>query len=605
MGAKPTAAMMRTDDWLQSPALMREWFKDASWSAWAAFSKALYGEPMSAAELKVFQARTGRTVAPTAQAREAWVVVGRRGGKSIVMAREGTRLAVRDYSAILKPGQRAYVVVLAADKDQAQEVMNYLLGFFTEIPSLAALVERRKGKGQQRRDEVRLVNRVVIRVAVASFRKIRGRTIVAAICDELAYWMDSEKSLNPSQEILRALKPAMLTVKDALLLVISSPYRRTGPLWDAVKRFWAKDGPVLVWRGDTTSMNPAADRDEIARAFEEDPVAAASEYGINGEIKFREDLESYISPESVEAVTVKGRTYLPFDPKYRHSGFADPAGGSGADSMTLAIVRRERGKAVVCRVAEWKPRFSPDTACAEASEILKEYRLLRVVGDHYAGDWPKDRFRAHGVTYETADRTKSDFYQGFLPLVNGQRVELLEHQKANGQLCALERSTSRLGKDAISHPVGGHDDLINAVAGACVLALRRPMLNAEGTVERARQTAGTPALDQFGCYEETRELNGVKVVYRVNAKTGHATLDRIAEPEPEELIHSFEACETCGHSHIVMGGEATPCPQSEPWTPQQLMRHAVKPTAHPDIRLVEEGYAANLALTAKTIGWTG
>jgi len=37
-------------------------------------------------------------------------------------------------------------------------------------------------------------------------------------------------------------------------------------------------------------------------------------------------------------------------------------------------------------------------------------------------------------------------------------------------LLALERSTSRLGKDSISHPPGGHDDLINAVAGALVQA---------------------------------------------------------------------------------------------------------------------------------------
>jgi hypothetical protein len=43
-------------------------------------------------------------------------------------------------------------------------------------------------------------------------------------------------------------------------------------------------------------------------------------------------------------------------------------------------------------------------------------------------------------------------------------------------LLALEKSTSPLGKDSISHPPNGHDDLINAVAGAAVLVQRRQML---------------------------------------------------------------------------------------------------------------------------------
>ncbi len=585
---------MRTDDWLGREDLMRPWFAEPSWSAWAAFSKALWGEPMTAPELQVYRARTGRTAAPTRQAREAWVAVGRRGGKSIVMAREGVRVAVRDYGAILKPGQRAYVVVLAADKDQAAEVMGYVTGFFEGIPALAALVERRRGKAPSRRDEVRLTNRVTIRVAVASFRRIRGRTIVAAICDELAYWHDSEKSLNPAQEILRALRPSMLTVRDALLLVISSPYRRQGPLWDAVRQHWGRDGdPVLVWRGDTVSMNPSADRAEIDRAYAEDPSGAAAEYG--GE--FRTDLESYVSPEAVEAVTAKGRTYLPHDPRFRHFGFCDPAGGSGQDSMALAIARRERGRAVLCRVVEWRPRFNPDTAAAEAAEVLKEYGLARVVGDHYGGDWPASRFRANGIAYEVAPMTKSDYYQAFLPLVNGQRVELLDHGKANGQLLALERSTSKLGKDSITHPPGGHDDLVNAAAGASVLALRREMLAHEGEKERARQSAPASRRDQFGAYEVVRD----GIVWRC-FEDGREVPDRAAT-EAELLEHSFPTCQRCGHQHLSINGEGE-CPRAEAWSGAEVLRRAVPLEAKPDIELYrEQGHDAAVETLARTIGW--
>jgi hypothetical protein len=40
-------------------------------------------------------------------------------------------------------------------------------------------------------------------------------------------------------------------------------------------------------------------------------------------------------------------------------------------------------------------------------------------------------------------------------------------------LLSLERRTARSGKDSVDHPPAGHDDLINAAAGALTLAGRR------------------------------------------------------------------------------------------------------------------------------------
>ena len=49
-------------------------------------------------------------------------------------------------------------------------------------------------------------------------------------------------------------------------------------------------------------------------------------------------------------------------------------------------------------------------------------------------------------------------------------MELLDHSRLAAQLCSLERRTARGGRDSIDQPPGGHDDLINAAAGALVLA---------------------------------------------------------------------------------------------------------------------------------------
>jgi hypothetical protein len=45
-----------------------------------------------------------------------------------------------------------------------------------------------------------------------------------------------------------------------------------------------------------------------------------------------------------------------------------------------------------------------------------------------------DRFRAHGIRYDLAEYSKSEFYGAFLPLVNGQRVELLDHPQTDAHL---------------------------------------------------------------------------------------------------------------------------------------------------------------------------
>jgi hypothetical protein len=163
----------------------------------------------------------------------------------------------------------------------------------------------------------------------------------------------------------------------------------------------------------------------------------------------------------------------------RYVAFTDPAGGSGGDSMTLAIAHPERrGEQIVMvldLVREARPPFSPEQVVAEFATLLKRYGLTEVSGDRFAGEWPREAFRGHGVAYQVSARTKSEIYRELLPLLNSGRVELLDHPRLLAQLGALERRVGRGGKDTIDHGPGAqaHDDLANAVAGACVLAVVR------------------------------------------------------------------------------------------------------------------------------------
>lgn len=146
--------------------------------------------------------------------------------------------------------------------------------------------------------------------------------------------------------------------------------------------------------------------------------------------------------------------------------------------MTLAISHREGdaddGLAVIDATREVKPPFSPEGVVKEFCDLLSRYGVTRVTGDRYAGEWPREQFRKHGVEYEVSGSPRSDLYRDMLPVLNSGRVVLLDDEKTVNQIVGLERRTARGGRDSIDHAPGGHDDLANAVAGAISISSSAP-----------------------------------------------------------------------------------------------------------------------------------
>ena len=53
---------------------------------------------------------------------------------------------------------------------------------------------------------------------------------------------------------------------------------------------------------------------------------------------------------------------------------------------------------------EARPPFSPDAVVHGFAALLKSYRVGRVTGDRYAGEFPRELFRRHGIAYGQADQ---------------------------------------------------------------------------------------------------------------------------------------------------------------------------------------------------------
>jgi hypothetical protein len=450
-------AILSIIDVCQDPDLFGPWFKGPSWVAWFVFLKTMFALPLDAAELALFKQCTGRSAPSALGYLEASLIIGRRGGKSLILALIAAYLACFfDWAPYLTAGERASIVIIAADRRQATVIFKYLRAFLN-VPLLKGMVSRWTA------DTLDLDNGVTVEIQTASFRTIRGRTVVAALCDELAFWrMSDDNSANPDTEILAALRPAMATVPRAMLLKASSPYSRRGALWnDHKKNFGKDDSPMLVWQADTLTMNSSVPVSVVDAAYEDDPANAAAEFGA----VFRSDIEAFVTREAAEACVIDGRFELPPMASVHYTAFCDPSGGS-SDSMTLAICHREGERAILDAIREVRPPFSPESVVSDFCTLLKSYRVFSMVGDRYAGQWPAERFAVHGITYNAAAKPKSDLYRDLLPIINGRRVELLDHPKLVAQLCALERRTWRGGRDSIDHPPNQHDDIINCCAGA-------------------------------------------------------------------------------------------------------------------------------------------
>ena len=74
-------------DTIHDEELFARWFKNwATWQAWFTFIAALFGVPLTPEQLATYEACTGGTEAPTQPLTEAWLICGRRAGKSFVLA---------------------------------------------------------------------------------------------------------------------------------------------------------------------------------------------------------------------------------------------------------------------------------------------------------------------------------------------------------------------------------------------------------------------------------------------------------------------------------------------------------------------------------------
>jgi hypothetical protein len=451
---------------MNSTALFQPWFDGESWNGWKAVLRAMDALPMTDDEVAFFKGVAGGRNPPTRPVREFWAACARRTGKdsatSVVAAHSG---AFFSQQSRLRRGERASILCLACDQSQASIILGYIKSYFTEIPMLASMVVRETKTG------VELANNVDITVATNDFRSIRGRAILLAILDECAFYR-SENSASPDTEVYNAIRPALASIPGSRIIGISSPYRKSGLLWDKYKKhFGQDDDDVLVIQSAVRTLNPTISEEYVAKSLEEDPASARSE--VCGE--FRDDIGGWLDVATIEASVDAGVTARPPQlgrSDIRYVAGCDPAGGTGSDSFTAAVAHKEPdGQIYLDALLEIRPKYSPAEAVERVAGLLKSYGLSRVVGDRYSAGWVIESFAKHGIKYLHSDRDRSAVYSDTLPIFTSGRAHILDDKRLISQFAGLERRTMPGGRDRIDHGTrGGHDDCANSAAIAMTLA---------------------------------------------------------------------------------------------------------------------------------------
>jgi len=475
--------------------LFRPLFRDLkTWVAWFTFLKALYALPMDSEEIKLYQQCTGRKKLPKKEFKEAYMICGRRGGKSYIAALIAVYLALfGQFEQYLSPGETGYIFCFGTDKRQAKIILDFCKAFLSLFPDAIE-------PDGILTWEIRLRKKINISVKTGNYKAGRGFSTCAIILDELAFYR-SEESVNPAEELVNSLLPGLLP--NGLLLGLSTPYSKWGYLYEIFKNYYAKEqDDILVFKGSTLLMNPTYQESIIKRLIKRDRAKMTSEYMA----EFRADIEAFLSEDLIDKSMKEGYFEKLPKPSIIYEAFTDSSGGRGQDSFTLGIAHQQDGIVTVDKVVEAKPPFNPEQITKYFSEILKKYRCWKVQGDRYAAGFVADNFRKEGIVYKEFELTKSELYIESQGMFTMEKIKLPKDDKLKTQLLCLERKTRSGGKDSVDHPTGGHDDCCNAALGSAVsiyrkmgqsseeiLAQRRPILSSrpETTFQKEAQKRRT------------------------------------------------------------------------------------------------------------------
>lgn len=413
--------------------------------------------------------------------REAWLIVGRRGGKtdrfaSTIVAYEAL---CGGHEQFVRAGQRAICFQIAQDLRMARYSLHFIRATLESSPIGKKSIQKITA------DRIDLKNGVTIFCVPPTTKSVRGFATPVAVLDEVGMWYQESDSANPDYEIYRALTPGQIQFPHRKIVGISTPWNKAGLLWQNYEA--GTEGSrlhsslrkeefsgVFVGHGTTASMgnplvNPDYLRTERARdqkAFERECLA-----------EFQDSISGFLPTQLVERAVSAG--ILERQPQSRHNYVAaiDPA--FKTDAFAVAIAHKdERNVVVIDAVRRFVGRreapLNPRAVLEELKPLFDAYQISFVYSDQYhlesLGQLAREvGFEIMGVPFTA--KNKAQMYGNLQQLFHQGRISLVDDYELKKELRTLERTLTEGGNVHIAAPAGFHDDM----ASVCCLVAAQAM----------------------------------------------------------------------------------------------------------------------------------
>ena len=346
----------------------------------------------------------------------------------------------------------------------------------------------------------------VFKIITANHRASVGGTCAFAWCDEVSRWNDDKLSKNPAEQVVTSLSPALATLPDARLFLVSSPL--------STKDFHAREfddgetGGRCVSFGETWTINPTLSEERThelepslrawTREYAAIPVDGVEEdwFGAAVELAFAEH-------EGPELGVRNGmRPIFTIDPAFAHDYFGwsvvttEPAAGGAANDngRRLTIVHQSGARA-----PEGEPRQTLEWF---RDHVVIPYQHLAGLDDapRYVHTDQAEFYSLREVAKQlgitlllvpwtggTGETSKLTRFRAVRTAMLGSEVRIPRRKELMAQFRSVTSVVTPAGNETIQFMRGtnGHCDELSAVVQGISIALE--------SVPRAAQPLTQPA----------------------------------------------------------------------------------------------------------------
>jgi len=457
---------------------------------------------------------------------ELLLACGRRGGKtfiaSIISAYEAYKLIIKDNPQAhynMADDEMIRIVNVASSGDQASELatqiqnrifnsewfLPYIASYNSEEINLKTLHDIKKMKEEEKRYGKPLKYRASIRIEslLCSARGARGGSVIVALFDELAHFIDNEGNRG-GRKVYEGLTPSGATFgRDSKVICISSPYTKSGIFYELYINSY-QDQSLRMLQMPTWEMNIRIDFEFLKTKFKRSPDSFWTEYGaqfsttVTGFFKFPERIKECVDilrydevfgedgekkkvpiyRQQTEYATGNYRYYIAVDPSTDNNGYA------------LAMVHCEKdanGRSIVF-VDRWQKWSIDDPEFSEFDfidielidnyilDLTKRFRVVKIVYDQFESAASIQKFIKQGI-----DAVKTFFskqynmkiYKNLRSIIYDRRMSLLYNDLGVKELIYLQEIKSGKKEFKVEAPKSGDvttDDLADVLANAASVA---------------------------------------------------------------------------------------------------------------------------------------